>query len=440
MVLKLTICKVWFHHRRLKEQAVANLEKSTAAEAIPAMQEGPQMILAGQLNDLLEIFPPAQILFVDLRSPSEFQRSHIHSAVNLRVPSKFLGVASLDMLDRAFPDEQSRRSFTRWSKAKCMVIYDRTIESPWECPTAPELLGLLRREGWTGRCFVLKGPFREFSLSFDKYITGDRMTEDSKTYTDSLRSATPPSEDRLRQNQARYEKWLRGLQHEGSTSMGTLLPNYSKPRDVSTKKAAVDEHQRELEAEFRGRCPQLYRRMKNATADTDAAHHAAHQRATPPALPLKNAAATHYHDNNNEDDSYFDTRKAHLVDSFSSGLDKLRDAAASSPTDTASSAAAAAGYSFPGERPQLPDKLGELPNMDYEDFDEIDPREALSPYYGGGGRSAASTSGVGGAGGGDIAGGSALVATPLDYAARRVARDALGRQGLWKRLRSNNGK
>ncbi|KAJ4419327.1 hypothetical protein N0V82_005015 [Gnomoniopsis sp. IMI 355080] len=401
--------KVWFHHRRIEEQSKANLEQLKMVDSIPETHVGPQMILAGQLNDLLDVFPPAQILFVDLRSPSEFQRSHIHNAVNLRMPSKFMGMASLDMLDRTFPDEQSRRSFTRWSKTKCMVIYDRNIEASWECPIAPQLLDMLRRQGWPGRCFVLKGPFREFSMSFDKYITGDRMTKDSKKYTDGLRSATPPTEQQLRRKQARYEEWLRRVQHEGS-----LETNYSKPREVTSKKAAVDEHQRELEAEFKGRCPDLYRRMKDMGAQQEPSSH------YPPAPPPKHGKEAFY-----DDDSYFDTRKAHLVRSLSTGLDKMRDAA---------STPGSGNSTFPSDS-RVPDKLGELPSLDYEDFDEIDPREAQSPPYrpGAGGRSAASSTASG-----DVAG--ASPASSQDHAAKKVSREASGRQGLWKRLRSNNGK
>ncbi|CAN8096523.1 unnamed protein product [Discula destructiva] len=422
--------KIWFHHRRLKEQATANLEALQMVDSPPEANEGPQMILAGHLNALLDIFPPAQILFIDLRSPSEFQRSHIHSAVNLRVPSKFLGTLSLEVLDRTFPDEQSRRCFSRWSKTKCMVIYDRNIEAPWECPAAPDLLDMLRREGWPGRCFVLKGPFREFSLSFDKYITGDRMSKDSKKYTDGLRAATPPDEDQLRRNEARYDEWLRRVQVED----GRQPTNYSKPqREDSAKKAAVEEHQRELEAEFRGRFPDLYRKMKGA----DAQQHSTQQ----------SIYGNQVSNDKDDDDTYFDMRKAHLVSSLSTGLDKLRQASASTP------GSAPAGYSFPNEQQQrLPDKLGELPNPEYDDFDEIDPREAQqsppSSYYnnypagaggaGSGGRSAAAAAGGGGGGGGHGDAGLVPPVTTMDYAARRVAREALGRQGLWKRLRSNN--
>lgn len=369
------------------------------------------------MNGLLEIFSPAQIFFVDLRSPSEFQRSHIHSAVNLRVPSKFLGTVGLDELDRTFPDEQSRRSFTRWTKTKCMVIYDRHIEAPWECPTAPGLLDMLRREGWSGRCFVLKGPLRDFSLSFDKYITGDRMTKDSKSYTDSLRAATPPDKAQHRRHQARYDEWLRRVQHEGSLQAATV---YSKPqRDTAAKMTTVDEYQRELEAEFCGRFPDLYRKIKDGALPPPPQQ----QQHPAPAPPPKHGSKETLFD---DSDACFDTRKAHLVGSLSSGLAKLRD-----PCPPAGYDSAAAGSSLPHGPRGVPDKLGELPSPDVEDDDEIDPREAPpSPYGGsGGGRSPAPRSS------GDA--GATATATPLDHAARRLAREARGKQGLWKRLRSS---
>ncbi|KAF3770239.1 hypothetical protein M406DRAFT_335948 [Cryphonectria parasitica EP155] len=339
-----------------------------------------------------------KILFADLRSPSEFQRSHVHSAVNLRMPAKFLRIAALEMLDRTFPDEQSRRSFTRWSKTKCVVIYDRNIEALWECPAAVELLELLRREGWPGNCFVLKGPFREFSMSFDKYITGDRMTKEAKKYADSLRSATPPTEDQVRRNQVRYEEWLQRVQHESNTQH-----SYFSPREVGQKKAVVDEHQRELEAEFKGRFPDLYQMIKDMSVSMPPA---------PPAPPPKHGKGAYY-----DNDSYFENRKAHLVGNLSTGLDKMREAA--------------------GER--LPDKLGELPALEVEEFDEIDPREAQqSPHSPGAGRSAAPPASEAGSGGS----GNAPPISPLEYAARRLARENAAQKqgGLWKRLKGTNGK
>ncbi|PSR83784.1 hypothetical protein BD289DRAFT_277626 [Coniella lustricola] len=403
--------KLWFHHRRLKEQTLANLETPKAIDTVHESQDGPQMILAGHLHGLLEIFTPAQVLFADLRSPSEFQKSHVHSAINLRMPARFLKTANTELLDRTFPDEQSRRSFTRWTKTKCLVVYDRNVEAIWECPAALEFLELLKREGWPGNCFVLKGPFREFSMSFDKYITGDRMTKEAKKYADSLRSATPPTEDLVRRNNARYEEWLQHVKHESNAQS-----HYLSPREVGQKRAAVVDHQRELEADFKARFPDLYQKCKEMSVSMSQSSSQA-----PPVPPPKSRKGTFY------DDPYYDNRKAQLVGSLSTGLDKMREATSSSIS------AATTGYSFPNER--LPDKLGELPPLDLEDFDEIDPREAQqSPHSPGAGRAA-------GLGATETTNGNTQAISPLEYAARRLAREnAAQKQGLWKRLKGNNTK
>ena len=367
-------------------------------------QPAPQTILAGHLNDLLGIFTPAQVLFIDLRSPSEFQKSHIHGAINLRVPLKFLKTASLDMLGRTFTDEQSRRAFSRWSRMRCMVVYDRNIEVALECPVALALLEKFRSEGsWSGRCFLLKGPFREFSLSYDKYITGDRMTKAAKKYEDSLRSATPPTLDTLRQKHARFEEWLRRVEREVPTTENDIAPAV-----VSERAMVVDEHQRELEAEFKARFPDLYKNMENPPPSR-----------APPAPPRQDKGAT------NQGDDYFNSMKGPLVGHLATGLDKMRETA---------NGGSQAGYSFPNER--LADKLGEMSSLDYDDFDEIDPREASpSPYYvSGGGRSAAG-----------IDTGSAINHTSSQSSATgkknsRETQHQQQRQGLWKRLRSNGGK
>jgi hypothetical protein len=350
------------------------------------------------LNDLLGIFTPAQILFIDLRSPSEFQKSHIHYAINLRVPLKFLKTTSLDMLARTFTDEQSRRAFSRWSRTRCMVVYDRNIEAPWECPVAQALLDKFRSEGsWSGRCFLMKGPFREFCLSYDKYITGDRMTKAAKKYEEGLRAATPPTVDTLRQKYARFEEWLRWVEREEPTTEHDLTTTVANERAM-----VVDKHQKELEAEFKARFPDLYKNMG----------HPPPSRAPP--VPPKQNKETAFHDN-----GYFDSIKGPLVGHLAAGLDKMRESANGS---------APAAYSFPNER--LPDKLGEMASPDYDDFEEIDPTEASSsPYYAPGlGRSAAGNDG-----------GSTI--THQSTGKRNNSRETQQqqRQGLWKRLRSNTG-
>ena len=158
---------------------------------------GPIMILPGQLNRLLDIFGPSNVLLVDLRSPTDFDKSHIYGAVNLRMPVSFVERA-FDLIDHAFTDDQSRRAFARAPSARCVVFYDRVLEYPWECPMAEALVGQLRaNKGWAGDYYVLKGHYREFSASFDKYIAGDKMTQAAKDYAGSLRQRLTPDAVRL---------------------------------------------------------------------------------------------------------------------------------------------------------------------------------------------------------------------------------------------------
>lgn len=157
-------------------------------------QEGSHMILPGHLNRLLEIYPLKGVLLVDLRSTTDFERSHIHDAINLRAPLSFVESTSLEMIEDTFVDFQSRRSFSKWSQYKCLVFYDRVVEFDWECPVADALHTKFRRKGWQGQCFILKGHYREFSASFDKHISGAKMTSEAKEYVDSLRQQPSPTE------------------------------------------------------------------------------------------------------------------------------------------------------------------------------------------------------------------------------------------------------
>jgi len=152
------------------------------------------MILPGHLNTLLEIYPSKGVLIVDLRSSSEFEKSHIHEAINLRAPLSFVQNTSLEMIEDTFVDDQSRRSFSKWAQSRCVVFYDRVIEFDWECPVADALYEKFRRKGWLGQCFILKGHYREFSVSFDKYISGAKMSREAKEYRDGLRQQASPTQ------------------------------------------------------------------------------------------------------------------------------------------------------------------------------------------------------------------------------------------------------
>lgn len=215
---------------------------------------GAKVILPGQLNRLLDIFPPNNLLFVDLRSPTDFDKSHIYGAVNLRTPVSFIE-QSFDLLDKAFTDDQSRRNFVRAPSSRVVVFYDRVLEFPWECPMADSLTSQLRaHKGWSGDYYVLKGHYREFSASFDKYIVGDKISQAAKDYVDSLRQRSPPTDVEKERTEHYYAEWKALVEHESRTS----LPDSTAHLD--DRRQAVDQHQAELEAELERRNPVLFRK------------------------------------------------------------------------------------------------------------------------------------------------------------------------------------
>ncbi|TLD34199.1 hypothetical protein PspLS_00373 [Pyricularia sp. CBS 133598] len=245
---------LWFYHRHKKERdSYSQNKRKLGGEPPPPRHEAVRMILPGHLNRLLEIYP-SQVLFLDLRPPTDFQRSHIHRAANLRAPVSFLEHSTVDMIECAFTDETSHASFSKWYSAKCVVIYDRVIEFPWECPIAEALYDKFRSKGWTGRFFVLKGHYREFSASYDKYIVGAKTSTAASEYLESLEYIPPTTADQVVEAQDQYEEWLRLVENEDRVPSTNLTPAKQSERLL-----AMQQNQEALESEFQTRFPELYR-------------------------------------------------------------------------------------------------------------------------------------------------------------------------------------
>ncbi|KAF6809993.1 hypothetical protein CSOJ01_06604 [Colletotrichum sojae] len=268
--------EAWFHHRRERDVVSRQFQNLKIDDTAPGTPAGAQMILPHHLNRTIEILPASKILLIDLRSPTDFERSHIQGALNLRVPLSFVQEAPLDMLERAFPDAQSRQKFGEWRSTLVMVVYARAIDYSWECPVADALYEKFKTWGWTGRCFVLKGPYREFSVSYSVYIDGSKMTEETRSARAEaarLRDAGQGGDDAARntrlerQQLQEYEDLLTQMETEG---VNTSTPN---PTGGTDRARAMSQHERDLEAEFRRRVPDLYRKamdVRGASAVVDA--------------------------------------------------------------------------------------------------------------------------------------------------------------------------
>ncbi|KAK3295519.1 uncharacterized protein B0H64DRAFT_459852 [Chaetomium fimeti] len=310
------------------------------------------------------------VLLVDLRSSTDFERSHVHHAVNLRAPLSFVENTSLEMIEDTFMDDQSRRSFSKWSQFKCIVFYDRVIEFDWECPVADALYTKLRRKGWQGQCFILKGHYREFSASFDKYISGSKMTSEAKDYLDSLRQQSSPTEEEAIKRDQDYHEWLGAFASQQRTPTADLIPTRKFER-----RRTVEQHQRELEIEFEARFPALYKKaqtMRPATTFDDTP--SPPPRSPPPPFPSGAKRSQSFKDvdwvgpGKLDDDDDFDLRKGPLVGPLASGLDKMREAGNLPRSNS--------GTSFKSYHDDYPVK-GKLDYFgdDYEhDYDEIDPK------------------------------------------------------------------
>ncbi|KAI1393548.1 uncharacterized protein F4822DRAFT_384986 [Hypoxylon trugodes] len=251
---------LWFQHRR-EQQEVENRLQSLKIDDHnhDPPTDGTQMILPGHLNKLLEIFPAGQVVVIDLRSPPEYENSHIHGAINFRAPASFVSRATMEMIEKALPDETSCSSFDKWYTSKCVVFYDKVVEYTWEAPVADALFQKFKGKGWTGQCFVLKGHYREFSSSFDKYIVGANTTDSAKEYLASLQDV---SWEVTKDDHQRYDDWLKLLDSEDRVRSTGLVPAVKAERlDVTVK------HQREIEIEFEKFQPELFKEALDRRPD-----------------------------------------------------------------------------------------------------------------------------------------------------------------------------
>ncbi|KAL1842399.1 hypothetical protein VTJ49DRAFT_5358 [Mycothermus thermophilus] len=369
----------WFEHRREEGGMTLNLEGLRAEPHRSQVREEVHMILPGHLNRLLQIYPSKGVLLVDLRSTTDFERSHIHDAINLRAPLSFIETTSLEMIEDTIMDDQSRRSFSKWSRFKCLVFYDRVIEFSWECPVAEALYSKFRRKGWQGQCFILKGHYREFSASFDKYISGSRMTTEAKEYIDSLRQMPSPTEEESRRRDAEYREWLTTFTSQVRTLTADLIPTRKLER-----RRTVEQHQKELEVEFEARFPALYKKAQSMGSAAAASPNrdsqvppswsppppSFHSRSSRVSQSFKNVdwagAGPAAVGNGEADQANFD-RKAPLVGHLASALDKMREAGNFPMSESGTSLKGYhSGFSTNGRKEMCADEYD-------HDYDEIDP-------------------------------------------------------------------
>lgn len=258
--------EVWFHHRRERDIVSTRFASMKLKDQPHSVEDTPRMILPAALFELLDMSLPGQILMFDLRSAYEFDRSHIHGALNLRAPMSFLQIAPLEVIERCFDDEDSRKAFAARLQYKCLLFYSKGVDSPTACPSAGVILHKLRENGWFGDCFILKGNFREFSVSFDKFIVGPKAAPDARAWSTRWLEMMPSGSAEIESKQ-RYAQWL-----EDRRSEDTQQTSPYTPEQLAENAERLESQERELEAEFREQHNDLYRKARDLQADHEARH------------------------------------------------------------------------------------------------------------------------------------------------------------------------
>ncbi|OAQ95100.1 Rhodanese-like protein [Purpureocillium lilacinum] len=202
-------------------------------------------------------------------------------------PPSFLEIAPLDLIERAFPQEHGQEASLKWRDARCLVFYARGLEWPWECPAARIILEKLNADNWSGKCFILKGHYREFSQSFDQYIVGATMTDGAKAWIQGQGLKAVNDADILTSHE-QYAGWLSHVESEDRAR--TIS---TSPTSTSQRLETLEAQEKELEKEFKAQYGSLFRKAED--------------------LRLSHGEA----------DESFDT-KARFVEPLDRGLEKIR--------------------------------------------------------------------------------------------------------------------
>ncbi|OAQ87146.1 Rhodanese-like protein [Purpureocillium lilacinum] len=186
-----------------------------------------------------------------------FIRSNNLAIRKTEPPPSFLEIAPLDLIERAFPQEHGQEASLKWRDARCLVFYARGLEWPWECPAARIILEKLNADNWSGKCFILKGHYREFSQSFDQYIVGTTMTDGAKAWIQGQGLKAVNDADILTSHE-QYAGWLSHVESEDRAR--TIS---TSPTSTSQRLETLEAQEKELEKEFKAQYGSLFRKAED---------------------------------------------------------------------------------------------------------------------------------------------------------------------------------
>ncbi|KAL3420996.1 Tyrosine-protein phosphatase 1 [Phlyctema vagabunda] len=150
----------------------------------PSLEDGPTMIAASKLKDMLKKLPGAAYLLLDLRVFPQFSQSRIQNALNLCIPTTLLKRPSFNLqkLQDTFTNDGEKARFAKWAEAKFIIVYDSFSSDKKDATSAVNTLKKFTNEGWGGQCYILSGGFAEFSKTYPQLID-QRTTQEVQSST-----------------------------------------------------------------------------------------------------------------------------------------------------------------------------------------------------------------------------------------------------------------
>ncbi|RDW95225.1 hypothetical protein BP5796_00988 [Coleophoma crateriformis] len=155
------------------------------ADTLPlSLEEGPTMISALQLKEIIMSVSSSEYLLLDLRVFPQFSQSRIQNALNLCIPTTLLKRPSFNLqkLQDTFTNEAEKARFSKWSSAKFIIGYDAFATEKKDAVSAVNTLRKFTNEGWHGHSYILRGGFAEFSKSVPEMVD-QRSTQEAQSST-----------------------------------------------------------------------------------------------------------------------------------------------------------------------------------------------------------------------------------------------------------------
>lgn len=138
----------------------------------PISADGPAMVAAAQLKDMIEQLPSSEFILLDLRVFPQFSKSRITGALNLCIPTTLLKRPSFNVqkLQDTFANDNEKARFSQWASANYIVVYDTSSVERKDATPAVNTLKKFSNEGWKGTGYILQGGFAEFAKTYPDLI------------------------------------------------------------------------------------------------------------------------------------------------------------------------------------------------------------------------------------------------------------------------------